>query len=59
MTALFHIVVMDEIGIGPFRPFSGRLIEFIREDANGSWDFDALGTGVQSARGAMTTSTFG
>src|SRR6202011_5719727 len=44
MTALFHLVVVDEIGIGPLRPVPGRLVEFVREDAHGSRDFDALGT---------------
>jgi hypothetical protein len=44
MTALFHLVVVDEIGIGPLRPVPGRLVEFVREDAHGGWDFDALGT---------------
>src|SRR4051794_22915440 len=29
MTAFFHLVVVDEIGIGSLRPVSGRLIEFI------------------------------
>src|SRR6202171_3414883 len=43
MAALFHLVVVDEIGIGPLRPGPGRLVEFVREDAHGSWDFDALG----------------
>src|SRR4029453_19371829 len=44
MTALFHLVVVDEIGIGPLRPVPGRLVEFVREGAHGRWDFDALGT---------------
>src|SRR6266567_1762839 len=44
MAALFHLVVVDEIGIGPLRPVPGRLVEFIGEDAHGSRDFDALGT---------------
>ena len=44
MTALFHLVVMDEIGIGPLCPGPGCLVEFVREDAHGSWDFNALGT---------------
>src|SRR6266446_7633885 len=44
MTALFHLVVVDEIGIGPLRPVPRGLVEFVREDAHGSWDFDALGT---------------
>jgi hypothetical protein len=39
-----HFVVVDEIGEGPLRPAPGRLVEFVREDAHGSWDFDALGT---------------
>src|SRR6266566_1155247 len=44
MTALFHLVVVDEVGIGPLRPVPRRLVEFVREDAHGSWDFDALGS---------------
>src|SRR5258708_15499644 len=44
MTALRHLVVVDEIGIGPLRPVPRRLVEFVREDAHGSWHFDALGT---------------
>src|SRR6266403_1430230 len=44
MTALFHLVVVDEIGIGPLRPVPRRLVEFVREDAHGNRDFDAFGT---------------
>src|SRR5260221_14788452 len=43
MTALLHLVVVDEIGIGPLRPVPRRLVKFVREDAHGSWDLDALG----------------
>src|SRR5882757_6590629 len=44
MAALLHLVVVDEIGIGPLRPLPRRLVEFVREDAHGSRDLDALGT---------------
>src|SRR5258705_13779342 len=44
MTALFHLVVVDEVGIGPLCPVPGRLVEFVRKDADGHWDLDALGT---------------
>ncbi len=44
MTALLDLVVVDEIGIRTLRPIPRRLVEFVREDAHGSWDFDALGT---------------
>src|SRR5882672_5053438 len=38
MTALFHLVVVDEIGIGPLRPVPRGLVEFVREDAHGGRD---------------------
>ena len=42
--ALRDLVVIHELRIRPLCPIPRRLVQFIREDAHGSWDFDALGT---------------
>ena len=42
--AFLHLVVIDELGIRPLCPIPRRLVEFVREDAHGSWNGDALGT---------------
>lgn len=44
MTALVDLVVVDELGIRPFRPTPRRLVEFVGEDAYGNRNGDALGT---------------
>ena len=36
MAALFHPVVVDEIGIGPLCPTPRGWIELVREDAHGN-----------------------
>ena len=42
MTAFVELVVVDEIGIRPLRPAPWSRIEFVREDAHGDRDGDAL-----------------
>src|SRR4029453_9674662 len=44
MATLCHLVVVDEIGIGPLGPAPRRLVELVRENAHGNRDFDALGS---------------
>src|SRR5882724_6712834 len=44
VAALVELVIVDQLGIGALCPGPGRLVEFVREDAHGSWDFDALGS---------------
>ena len=42
MTAFFHLVVVDELGIGPLCPTPRSLVEFVRKNAHGRRDGDAL-----------------
>src|SRR5690242_631513 len=43
VAALVDLVVVDEVGVGPFGPASRRLILLVREDARGHRDGHALG----------------
>src|SRR6516225_3059767 len=44
VSALLHLVVVDEIWIGSLRPVPGRLVEFVGENAHSGRDFDPLRT---------------
>src|SRR5450631_1498024 len=43
MTALFNLVVVDEIGIGPLCPTPRSWIQLVRKYADGNRDGDAFG----------------
>src|SRR5215471_11006779 len=43
VAALGDLVVVDEVGVGPFGPGARRLVLLVREDARGHRDGDALG----------------
>src|SRR5262245_42008845 len=41
---LWQLVVVDQLGVRPLGPASRSRIEFIREDAHGNRELDALGS---------------
>ena len=44
VSTFIDLIVVDELGICPLSPIPRRLVEFVREDAHGSRNGDALGT---------------
>ena len=49
MTAFVELIEMDEFGVRPLSPAPGGGIKFVREDAHGNRDVDALGVEISLA----------